>query len=296
MKLRLLDLFSGIGGFSLSASWAGIETIAFLEVEPICCRILEKNFPGVPNLGNVKEINEQQIRALGRIDIVAGGPPCQPASCAGKRRGKEDDRWLWPEALRIMRLAKPAWAVFENPEDLATLDDGLAFELISSEMESMGYEVEAYDIPACALGAWQLRERIWIIAHALSAGREEQKKQGRMDETLSSPELYGSCLSDTPSGQAMRRNGVISDINETEKTGDIDGKGISWDVRGELWQAEPDVVRVVHGIPKGLDKIRRGRVKALGNSIVPQIAYQIFAAIVAVEESQLKLKIEEGAA
>jgi len=158
--MTLLDLFSGIGGFSLAARWAGIETIQFVEIDPFCQKVLAKNFPGVPIHDDIKTFKAEP----GSADIVSGGFPCQPFSCAGKRRGKEDDRYLWPEMRRVISEARPSWVIAENVTGI----DGMALKTIISDMESIKYEVlEPLEIPACAVGSPQRRSRIWLVSHAL---------------------------------------------------------------------------------------------------------------------------------
>lgn len=178
--LTMLDLFSGIGGFSLAASWTGaIETIAFCEIEPYCQKVLRKNFPGIPIHPDIKQLRREGV---GTVDIVCGGPPCQPASCAGKRRGVEDDRWLWPETIRIVQEVHPRWCVFENPTGILTLNGGMEFEHILSELETEGYEVQAIIVPAASVGAPHLRYRVWIVANSnrhtgRSRGAEPERQQ-----------------------------------------------------------------------------------------------------------------------
>jgi len=158
----MLDLFSGIGGFSLAASWTGqIETVSFCEIEPYCQKVLNKHWPDVPIYPDIKELKGEDI---GPVDIVCGGFPCQPFSCAGKRRGKEDDRHLWPEMFRVIQETKPTWVVGENVAGFRNmaLDDALA------DLEGERYEVQTFIIPALSVGAPHLRERIWIMANSPS--------------------------------------------------------------------------------------------------------------------------------
>lgn len=177
--LKMLDLFSGIGGFSLAASWTGgIETVAFCEIEPYCQKVLKKHWLDVPIFPDIKELRGEDI---GSVDIICGGPPCQPASCAGKRRGAKDDRWLWPEAIQLVREIHPRWCVFENPTGILTLDGGMAFEDLLSQLESEGYEVQAVVIPACGVGAPHRRNRVWIVANSERRGCGENRKRRSME-------------------------------------------------------------------------------------------------------------------
>ena len=179
-----VDLFSGIGGFTLAAARNGVRTVQMCEIDPRCRDFLARAWPGVPihddvrtlGLADATQVRERPggSRQVGceqgadstygseGIWILTAGVPCQPASRAGKQRGAADDRWLWPEALRLLRHFHPTWALFENPAGIG--DVGLAG--ILAQVEAEGYEVRVHSIPACAVGAPHRRERYWIVAHA----------------------------------------------------------------------------------------------------------------------------------
>ena len=153
-----LDLFSGIGGFALAARWAGLETIQFVEIEKFAQQVLTKNFPGIPIHDNIKTFNATKFRGCG---LVTGGYPCQPFSQAGKRRGEEDDRHLWPEMFRVIREARPTWILCENVAGHITMGlDDVLFDL-----EDEGYACQTFVIPAVAKDARHRRDRVWIVAH-----------------------------------------------------------------------------------------------------------------------------------
>lgn len=152
--MQLLDLFSGIGGFSLAAEWAGIDTIAFCEKDPFCQKVLKKHWPNIPIFSDIKMMQGMQC------NIISAGFPCQPFSVAGKKKGINDDRYLWPETIRVIRECKPDWIILENVPGIIPMLDP-----ILQDLEREGYDWRAYLIPACALGAPHKRERIWIIAH-----------------------------------------------------------------------------------------------------------------------------------
>jgi DNA (cytosine-5)-methyltransferase 1 len=158
--VRHLDLFSGIGGFALAARWMGWETVAFCEIEPYCRKILAKNFPGVPIHDDIRTFDTSGLQC----DIVTGGFPCQPFSSAsaGKRRGVEDHRYLWPEMLRVVLGLDPAWVCIENVPHL----DGVALEQVVSDLEACRYETATLEIPACAIGQDHRRSRLWILGHS----------------------------------------------------------------------------------------------------------------------------------
>lgn len=160
--MRHLGLFEGIGGFSLAARWMGWETVQWVEIDPFCQKVLSHNFPKAKAHGDIKTFKGER----GSADIITAGVPCQPASSAGKRRGKEDDRWLWGEAFRVLREVKPRYGIFENVRGLLTLERGLVFDSLLADLEAEGYEVLPFLLPACAVNAPHRRDRIWIVAHA----------------------------------------------------------------------------------------------------------------------------------
>lgn len=170
--MKVLDLFSGIGGFSLGLERAGMETVAFCEINKFCQKVLRKHWPRLPIYSNIKELDGTLFR--GSIDVVCGGFPCQPFSAAGKRKGKDDDRDLWPEMLRIIREARPRWVIGENVAGFINME----FERTAADLEAEGYEVQAFVIPACGVGAPHRRDRIWIIAHAEHYGSSTLPQQG----------------------------------------------------------------------------------------------------------------------
>ena len=166
--MRHIGLFAGIGGFELAARWMGWNTIAWSEWDPFCQKVLSYHFPEAKGYGDTKQADFTQYR--GQCDILTGGFPCQPYSVAGKRLGKEDERHLWPEMLRAIREIQPRWIVGENVRGLLSWNDGVVFEEVCSDLESEGYEVQAFIIPAAGVGAPHRRERVWIIANASDCG------------------------------------------------------------------------------------------------------------------------------
>jgi DNA (cytosine-5)-methyltransferase 1 len=168
MKLKILDLFSGLGGFSLGLERTGnFETIAFCDNDKYSNLVLQKHWKGVKIYNDVKEITKEKLEADGveLPDIITGGFPCQPFSVAGKQKGTSDDRHLWPEMFRIIQELKPRWVIGENVKGLVNLQDGMVFETVCTDLEGEGYEVRAFNIPAAGVGAPHRRERIWIVAH-----------------------------------------------------------------------------------------------------------------------------------
>jgi DNA (cytosine-5)-methyltransferase 1 len=162
-RLTHIDLFSGIGGFALASAWAGFETVVFCEKDKYCHKILNKHWPDVPI---VKDIHEFDGSRFAGATLLTGGVPCQPASVAGRQRGTEDDRWLWPEALRVIGEARPEWVILENVRGLISLNGGVEFDNLLTEVEAIGYETRAFIIPACSVNAPHRRERVWIVANS----------------------------------------------------------------------------------------------------------------------------------
>ena len=179
--MKVLSLFSGIGGLDLAAEWSGMEVVAFCEIEPYAVSILQRRWPNVPIFNDVCTLGRDTLSERGiwpdDIDVIVGGFPCQPFSIAGKRRGKEDERFLWGEFSRLIEEIRPAWVVGENVPGLISiaLDDVLA------DLESKGYGCLPLVYPAAAVGAPHKRERIFIVAH-----RHKQRLQGCKDSNSNS--------------------------------------------------------------------------------------------------------------
>jgi DNA (cytosine-5)-methyltransferase 1 len=175
MKLKILDLFSGLGGFSLGLERTGsFETIAFCDNDKYSKLVLQKHWKGVKIYNDVKEITKEKFIADGIQfpDIITGGFPCQPFSVAGKQAGTDDDRHLWPVMFRIIQEFTPRWVIGENVKGLTNIQDGVVFETVCSDLEGEGYEVRAFNIPAAGVGAPHRRERIWIIASLVNANSD----------------------------------------------------------------------------------------------------------------------------
>lgn len=210
-----LSLFSGIGGIDLAAEWAGMTTVAFVEQNKFCQKVLAKHWPGIPIFDDVRTVSAKDFDEP--IDIVSGGFPCQPYSVAGKQLGGEDDRALWPEYKRIIREADfPTWVVGENVIGL----EHLALDDVLADLESQDYECRVFDIPACAVGAFHQRRRFIIVAHyrgernaryKQEALRRQQTFQGRQDGGRFAPLR---AMSDIP-GPWLRRssNGIREQLH-----------------------------------------------------------------------------------
>jgi len=250
MRLKLLDLFSGIGGFSLGLESTGFfETIAFVEKDKFCQKVLNKNFKNIPIEEDIRNVKGSNYAA----DIITGGFPCQPFSVAGKRRGTEDDRYLWDETIRVIKECKPRWFIGENVEGIINISEGKVLQQIQKDLEAEGFEVQCVVIPASGIGAWHQRKRVWII---------------------------GCNVSNTNSERLQRRS--ISTNMETKQRQISSENSIK--EQQTWWQTQSKLCGVPNGISYKLDKDRTNRIKSLGNSIVPQIARQLGLAIMEVEQ------------
>jgi len=274
--LKVLDLFSGIGGFSLGLERAGMHTIAFCEIDAYCRRVLAKHWPGVPCYGDIRQLTGSQLRAGGITpDVLCGGFPCQDISSAGKKIGikgvgiKGERSWLWREYARLIGEIRPKYAIVENVA--ALLGRGLGDVL--GNLSEIGYDAEWHCIPASAVGAPHQRDRIWIVANPHKRGlpRDYRRKH---EEQLTDG---GKNVSHS-NNNGCERSRLLKAWVHPEKAGG--GKAIrsfSSSITHQ-WHTEPDVGRVAHGVPHRVD-----RVKALGNAVVPQITEIIGKAIVEAE-------------
>ena len=179
--LKLLDLFSGIGGFSLGLeSTGGFETITFVEKDDFCQKVLKKHWPNINIEGDIRNVKGEKYEA----DIITGGFPCQPFSVAGKRKGTDDDRYLWDETIRVIRECKPRWFIGENVEGLININNGVVLRQVQTDLEKEGFEVQCLIIPASGIGAWHQRKRIWIMAYSNSNGHRNKigRSNGEKEE------------------------------------------------------------------------------------------------------------------
>ncbi|MGG1618288.1 DNA cytosine methyltransferase [Paenibacillus sp. NRS-1781] len=184
--MRKLSLFSGIGGIDLAAEWAGMETVAFCEREPFPQSVLRKHWPTVPIYDDVCTLTTDRLREDGilgdnrTIDIISAGYPCQPFSHAGKRRGEEDDRHLWPEVARLLSEIRPRWFLGENVAGHITL----GLDVVLSDLEGLGYTAQTFVIPSAAVNAPHRRDRVFIVGYAERSGCSGQSR-GRTEQVAS---------------------------------------------------------------------------------------------------------------
>ena len=281
MKLKILDLFSGLGGFSLGLERTGhFETVAFCDNDKYSNLLLQKHWKGVKIYNDVKELKgEEIIKEHGTIDIVVGGFPCQPFSIAGARKGTDDNRHLWPEMFRIIKELKPRWVIGENVRGIVSIQNGMVFENVCTDLEGEGYEVRAFNIPAAGIGAPHKRERIWIVANSRRTLRERSKFQGenanesKQENANQYQRSSSTSESDVANANSQRQQEQCG-TESVQKEGN-ESQCSSSQARHTGWESEPDVGRVAHGLSG-----RVHRLKALGNSIVPQIVEEIGKALI----------------
>lgn len=322
VKHKLLDLFSGIGGFSLAADKFGIETIAFVEKEPFCQKVLKKHWNDVPIIDDIRKIKGEDYDSA---TIVSGGFPCQPFSIAGKQKGTDDDRYLWDETIRVVAECKPRWFIGENVDGLVNIQDGMVLRQVQDDLEKEGFQVQCLVIPASGVGAWHQRKRVWIIAHSEHNGLYRSKGDATIkssnqseewvsigdDKNVSDTECLGfserssirglhkkeSNDSDKFSDKSKTgtKKGNVSDSNSTGLQGHNTKQELSKQKLGfathkdderprSWWQTQSELCGVPDGVSYELHSNRTNRIKALGNSIVPQIAEQLFKSIIYAEQ------------
>jgi DNA (cytosine-5)-methyltransferase 1 len=289
------SLFSGIGGFDLAAEWSGYTNLFNCEWEEFPRKVLKHHFPNAEQFGDIKEFNATAYS--GRLDILSGGFPCQPFSVAGKRKGSEDERHLWPQMLRVIGECQPRWVVGENVRGLVSWSDGLVLEEVYSDLEALGYSVQSFIIPACATNAPHRRDRVWIVAHSDNFGTrsrlgEIQSENGEVSEWNNDAKLSdtdsrnapdtdsGRCKRSIPTGVYDKQKRKIRQDGEAIKYISQDWNGVQF----ENFPTVPPICRGDDGLPKELDGItfpkwRRESIKAYGNAIVPQVAHRIFESI-----------------
>lgn len=291
--MRHGSLFSGIGGFDLAAEWMGWENVFHCEWNQFGQRVLKHYWPNAISYDDITKTYFTIHR--GTIDIITGGFPCQPYSLAGKRKGKADERHLWPEMLRCIREVQPRYVVGENVYGLINWDGGVVFDEVQADLEAEGYEVIPVILPACAVEAPHRRERVWFVAkNTMHSGcvhrkNEQEGTEVREQRNACSRDTNGLCISEGPTpdtDQHERREGRLHEAGSKEAERYIGAR----DARGNAitaWNDFPTQSPVCSrndGLSPELvgitvPKHRNESIKAYGNAIVPQVAFEIFKAI-----------------
>ncbi len=305
--LTHFSLFSGIGGIDLAAEWAGFTTVGQVEWADYPAKVLEKHWPDVPRWRDIRTVTKESFyekTGLRTVDLISGGFPCQPFSVAGKQKGKRDDRYLWPEMLRVIREIEPTWVLGENVPGILRI----AGKTVCEDLEREGYAVTVFNFEAAAVGAPHRRERVFFVAHSRCPLRQggiikgtdaNEDREGTANITerpncpskanvadtdhkrqisTESTSRHRAELSEDGSfrGQDIDRTRIKSERQfEPDVGGMVDGPAYWLD---GYWRVEPNIPRVATGV-----KNRVGRLKCLGNAVVPQQAYPILQAIAEIE-------------
>jgi DNA (cytosine-5)-methyltransferase 1 len=297
------SLFSGIGGFDLAAEWIGWDNKFHCEWNEFGQKVLKYYWPNAESFTDITKTNFSKYE--NKIDVLTGGFPCQPYSLAGKRKGKNDERHLWPEMCRAIREIKPRWIVGENVFGLVNWSGGLVFDEVQTDLENEGYEVQPFLLPAAAVNAPHRRDRIWFIAHAVSqcTRSSELRTVRRANETTDkkgAQTFYNDAGSNGVAG--VTANAECTRLEYGNEARNIPGKErktfikrceftndfkTNGNAEKTDWLNFPIVAPICagnDGLPAELDGItfskwRKESIKAGGNAIVPQVAYQIFLTI-----------------
>jgi DNA (cytosine-5)-methyltransferase 1 len=285
--MKHLGLFEGIGGFSLAARWMGWQTIAYSEIDPFCLKVLGYHFPDAVSIGDITKADFTPY--ANTVDIITGGFPCQPYSVAGRRKGTKDERHLWPQMFRAIREVKPQWVVGENVRGLLNWSKGLVHHEICTQLENEGYEVQSFLLPASAVGAPHERYRLFIVAHHNGIGRQSRPSaiNGRKKQVEKREQLWYKTTSIIESGDVAYTKSRGLSNRDAKQVQDTSHTSLERHCFVPDWQnfpTQPPVFSGNDGFSDRLDGItvpswRRESVKAYGNAIVPQMAYEIFKAI-----------------
>ena len=285
-KLRVLDLFSGIGGFSLGLErTGGFETVAFCEIDPFCRRVLAKHWPKVPCYEDISRLNADALAPDGiAVDVITGGFPCQDISTAGKQAGiKAGTRsGLWSELVRLIGELQPRYAIVENVSALLagpSEQPGGWFGRVLGDLAECGYDAEWENIPAATVGAPHRRERIWIVAYP---SEERQPEAGTVRHRERSQRLPSSRQAIVPAyvGQARAQGRIQAEVQGLSAFSWCQDVRRAEDLRGRSDIPEPLFRGSRDGVPNWVD-----RVGACGNAVVPQIPELIGRAILAAQEA-----------
>ena len=319
-RMTHLSLFTGIGGLDLAAEWAGFETVGQCEWADYPTQVLERHWPDVPRWRDIRTLTGDDFyekTGLRTVDVISGGFPCQPFSVAGKQKGKGDDRYLWPEMLRVIRELTPTWVIGENVPGILRI----AAEEVLSDLESAGYRAAILNYEAAACGAWHRRDRVFFVANrdngqripadeAIQAGRDaaghggevvadacnigqqgnraDRERIGRTSAEERAIAGGGALCNATVPGLQIRgkkqmgKHGKIKEPERSDRRTIEPGMGGMADGIPHWLDGEPEgIPRIVKGLPHRAD-----RIKALGNAVVPQQAYPIFRVIRMIEEEK----------
>ena len=272
-----LGLFEGIGGFSLAVKWAGGKTLAWCEWNEFGQKVLKYHFPEAEGHGDITKTDFRKY--ANKIDLITGGFPCQPFSMAGKRKGTNDERYLWHEMLRAIQEVKPRFVIAENVFGITNIDGGLVFEQVCADLENEGYEVQAFIIPACAKNAPHRRDRVWFVAYCNIGGLERAEESRWNGINVKRESEFGNATDASSSkSQRFKLNRGTGKKRKAKEQSRQFSRPICtiW----EKFPTQPPVCGRNDGLSTELDGItfpkwRNESIKAYGNAIVPQVAYEL---------------------
>lgn len=301
MRYTHASLFSGIGGAELAALWLGWDNVFHCEIQEFQRKVLEYWFPNSISYEDITKTDFSRWR--GRIDVLTGGFPCQPFSVAGKRKGAEDNRYLWTEMLRAIRQIQPTWVVGENVAGLLSMvqpgkeikvgrtdnlfdenfiyrtEQQFTIDAICKDLEHAGYSVQPIVIPACAVGAPHRRDRVWIVANRTNAGTESVQ-QGRKDGISE----FGVIAHTKGTGSARELFGKQEQIQSDRQNCRIDKSDFAdFPTQSPVCSRNDGLPFRVADLTLSFPQWRSKSIEALGNAIVPQVIYEIFKSIIEVE-------------
>ena len=307
-KMTHGSLFSGIGGFDLAAEWCGWTNVFNCDNEPFVKRILNYHFPNAIQYDDIETTDFTAHR--GTIDVVSGGFPCQPFSQAGREKGTADDRYLWAEMFRAIRHIAPRWVVIENVRRIITIERGVVFERVQSDLESEGYAVQPFVVPACAVDAPHERYRVWFVAHRDDAGTESVYRRAKQifeDGFAANASRCGRQTWGTDNNFAEHQTTEWSSFqcgidglaeksltanatgNRPQTRSEIGKSSIGRQIVGfDRFPTQSPLFGGDDGFPTELDGItvpswRKKSIEAYGNAIVPQVAWEFFRIIDVIE-------------
>ena len=283
--MKVLDLFSGIGGFSLGLESTGFfETVAFCEKDDFCKKVLQKHWGDIKIYDDIRSIDDE-IQA----DVITGGFPCQSFSQAGLQKGRSDDRFLWNEMFDVIKKVNPRWVIGENVQGIINIEQGMVLKQVQDDLEGIGFKVQCIVIPASGIGAWHQRKRVWILANNISNSNSIRHRRG--NSTRCADEEWTFLPREQEGGEVGSKTKRCSNVSDTDKQRtQVQTKGKKSSIKlsrskskETWWETESRVCGVPNGVSYGVDRDRAKRIKALGNSIVPQIARQLGLAIMEAE-------------
>ena len=297
MRYTHASLFSGIGGAELAASWLGWNNVFHCEIQEFQRKVLEYWFPNSISYEDITKTDFSRWR--GHIDVLTGGFPCQPFSVAGKRKGAEDNRYLWTEMLRAIRQIQPTWVVGENVAGILSMvqpgkevkvghtddlfdenfiyrtEQQFTIDAICEDLEGAGYSVQPFVIPACAVGAPHRRDRVWIVAHRTDS-RAESVQQGRKDGISQ----LGTVADTKGAGSKRKLLGQQAQIQSDRQNCRIDKPDFAdFPTQSPVCRRDDGLPFRVADLTISFPRWRSKSIEALGNAIVPQVIYEIFKAI-----------------